>query len=120
MTKKVWSVILLCAMAALLIVLCVVGVEMRILDEAFKGSQSSDDPVSGTSFFAGVLEMFLVNIGATVAILLISLVGFALSCVNVSIAPNKAIKYVSVGFLTVYSVPALMLVIRIVTFLLPF
>ncbi len=120
MTKKVWSVILLCVLVILLITLCLVGAEMRILDEVFKGSQSSDDPVSGTSFFAGVLEIFLLNIGATVAILLISLVGFALSCVNISIAPNKAIKYVSVGFLTVYSVPALMVVIRIVTFLLPF
>ena len=118
MKKNVWSVILLCVLAALLIVLCVVGVEMKILDQIL--TNISDETNSGTSFFAGVMGMFLFDLSATMALLFISLIGFALSCVNIFIAPNKTVKFTSLGFLIVYSIPALVVAIRVILFVLPF
>ena len=118
MKKNVGSVILLCVLAALLIVLCVVGLEMKVLDQIL--TNISDETNSGTSFFAGVMGMFLFDLSATMALLFISLIGFALSCVNIFIAPNKTVKFTSLGFLIVYSIPALVVAIRVILFVLPF
>lgn len=118
MKKNVWSVILLCVLAVLLIVLCAVGMEMNVLDQIL--TNISDQATSGTSFFAGVMGMFLFDLAATMALLFISLIGFALSCVNIFIAPNKTVKFASLGFLIVYSIPALVVAIRVILFVLPF
>ena len=118
MKKNVWSVILLCVLAVLLIVLCAVGMEMKVLDQIL--TNISDQATSGTSFFAGVMGMFLFDLAATMALLFISLIGFALSCVNIFIARNKTVKFASLGFLIVYSIPALVVAIRVILFVLSF
>ena len=118
MKKNVWSVILLCVLAVLLIVLCAVGMEMNVLDQIL--TNISDQATSGASFFAGVMGMFLFDLAATMALLFISLIGFALSCVNIFIAPNKTVKFASLGFLIVYSIPALVVAIRVILVVLPF
>ena len=118
MKKNIWSVILLCALAVLLIVLCVVGVELKVLDRI--STNISDEATSGTSFFARIMGMFLFDLAATMALLFVSLIGFALSCVNLFIAPNKAVKYASLAFLIVFSIPALVVAIRVILFVLPF
>ena len=109
---------MLCVLAVLLIVLCAVGMEMNVLDQIL--TNISDQATSGASFFAGVMGMFLFDLAATMALLFISLIGFALSCVNIFIAPNKTVKFASLGFLIVYSIPALVVAIRVILVVLPF
>lgn len=106
MNKKIWSVILLCVLTMLFIFLCSVGIEGREVMDAFKDSISSDENTSGLTFFAGVLGIFSVFAGSMISSFLISCGGILFSLLNIRIAPNKAIRYVSVGFLVLYSIPA--------------
>ena len=110
MNKKVWSIVLLFVMTALLIALCWVGMETRDAWIAWKESVSSEN-ISGISFFAGMMGILSFGLGSMIAIFFISFGGLLFSLLNICIATNKAIKYVSVGFLIVYAIPAFMIAI---------
>ena len=111
MNKKFCSVILLCILTVLFIGLCLLGTEVQQIADAFKDSVSSDKNTSGISFFAGVLGAFSIFAGSMVSSFLISCGGIIFSCLNIRIAPNKSIKYISVGFLILYSIPAFLIAI---------
>ena len=110
MNKKIWSVILLCILMALLIFLCSMGIEVREVMDAFKDSISSDKNTSGLTVFAGILGVFSVLAGSVISSFLLSCSGIVFSFLNIRIAPNKAIRYISVGFLILYSVSAFAIV----------
>ena len=103
MTKKVWSVILLCVLTVLLIVLCTVGVKTLLLWDQlhFSGEDSS-----GVSFFAGVWTALLARIGTVIAIFFIAVTGIFLSLLNIRMAPNRIVKSVSTVFLYLFLIPA--------------
>lgn len=103
MTKKVWSVILLCVLTALLVVLCTVTVKTQIL---WSHHHFSDDTSSGVSFFAGVWTALLASMGTVIAIFLSAVTGIFLSLLNIRIAPNQIIKSVSTVFLYLFLIPA--------------
>jgi hypothetical protein len=111
MTKKVWSVILLCVLATLLVVLCAVVVKSQILDDVWEKLLSSYEASSGISFFAGIWMVFLVWLGTMIVIFFISCVGMLLSLINIRIAQNKIVRCFSVGFLYLYFIPLFMIVI---------
>ncbi len=118
MTKKAWSVILLCVLTALFIFLCLLGIEIQEIMESFKDSMSSDENASGMSFFAGIMGIFSIWASSMIFVFLISCGGIVLSFLNIRIAPNKAVKYFSVGFLVLYSIPAALVIVGIVGFIL--
>ena len=113
MSKKIWSMILLCVLAALLIVLCVVGMEMKESLDALEHTDSTDGVVPG----AGILTCIYANLslcfGFLMTTLTISFVGFLISCLNISIAPDRVVKGFSVGFLVLYSIPAVLVIVMI-------
>ena len=113
MSKKTWSMILLCVLAALLIVLCVVGLEMKENLRALEHAEPTDGLIPG----AGILTFIYANLsfcfGFLITAMAISCLGFLISCLNISIAPNRVIKSFSVGFLVMYSIPAVLVIVMI-------
>ncbi len=120
MNKKVWSVILLCVLTALFIFLCIAGIEVQEVMDAFNDSVLSDENASGISFFAGILGIFSIWASLMISSFLISCGGIVLSVLNIRIAPNKVMKYFSIGFLILYSIPLLVIAISLLGSLLLF
>ena len=105
MSKKTWSVILLGILAVLFIVLCVMGLEMKESLEALEHMEPTDGVIPG----AGILTFIYAKmsyLGFFVITIVLSFVGIWISCLNIAIAPNKVMKRFSVGFLILYSIPA--------------
>lgn len=105
MSKKTWSMILLCISAVLLIVLCVMGVKMKESLAALEHAEPTDGVIPG----AGILTFIyakLSYLGFWVITMALSSIGIWISCLNISIAHNKVMKSFSVGFLILYSISA--------------
>ena len=118
MNKKIWSIVVLCILAALLVFLCFFGVVTAEKMDAVQNVDPSNDVLPGASFVAGVFVSFSLGIGFAMVSMIVSFVGFSLSCLNMLLAPNQIVKVFSIGFLVIYSVPAILLVIGLLGFLL--
>ena len=105
MSKKTWSMILLCISAVLLIVLCVMGVKMKESLAALEHAEPTDGVIPGAGILTFVYAR-LSYLGFWVIIMVLSSIGIWISCLNISIAHNKVMKSFSVGFLILYSIPA--------------
>lgn len=118
MNKKAWSVVLLCVLAVLLIVLCAVGFKIQKSLETLEHADTSNGAIPGAGMLTLVYANLSLYFGFLMTTLMISFVGFLISCLNISIAPNRLIKGCSVGFLVLYSVPATLVIVGIVGFIL--
>ena len=118
MNKKVWSIAVLCVLAALMIFLCVFGFATAAQMDALQNADPSDDALPGASFGARVFVGFSLGFGFTAITMIVSFVGFSLSCLNMVLAPNRIVKGFSIGFLVIYSIPAILLVVGLIGFLL--
>lgn len=105
MSKKMWSMILLCISAVLLIVLCVIGLEMKESLEALEHAESTDGVIPGAAALTFIYAR-LSYLGFFVITIALSSIGIWISCLNISIAHNKVIKFFSLGFLILYFIPA--------------
>lgn len=118
MNKKIWSIVILCILAAMVIFLCLFAVGIANKMEAVQNADPSNDALPGASFVAGVFVSFSLGIGFAAVSMIISFVGFSLSCLNMLLAPNRIVKGFSIGFLVIYSIPAIFLVVGLIGFLL--
>jgi hypothetical protein len=118
MTKKTWSVVLLCVLAILLIVLCAVGFKIQKSLETLEYADASNGVIPGAGMLTLVYANLSLYFGFLMTMLMISCVGFLISCLNISIAPNRLIKGFSVGFLTLYSIPVVLVIVGIIGFIL--
>lgn len=114
MNKKIWSIVVLCILAALLVFLCFFGVATAEKMDVVQNADLSNEALPGVSFFSGVF----VSIGFAIAAMIVSFVGFSLSCLNMILAPNRIVKLSSIGFLVIYSIPPVLFVIGLLGFLL--
>ena len=105
MSKKAWSVILLGILAVLFIVLCVMGVKMKESLAALEHAEPTDGVIPGAGILTFVYAR-LSYLGFWVIIMVLSSIGIWISCLNISIAHNKVIKFFSLGFLILYFIPA--------------
>ena len=111
MTKKTWSVVLLCVLAILLIVLCAVGFKIQKSLETLGYADASNGVIPG----AGMLTLVyakLSYLGFFVITIALSSIGIWISCLNISIAHNKVIKFFSLGFLILYFIPAVWAIVK--------
>jgi hypothetical protein len=113
MTKKTWSVVLLCVLAVLLIVLCAVGFKIQKSLETLEHADASNGVIPGAGMLTLVYANLSLYFGFLMTMLMISFVGFLISCLNISIAPDRVIKGFSVGFLVLYSIPAVLVIVMI-------
>ena len=105
MSKKTWSIVLLGILAVLFIVLCVMGVKMKESLAALEHAEPTDGVIPG----AGILTFIyakLSYLGFFVITIALSSIGIWISCLNISIAHNKVIKFFSLGFLNLYFISA--------------
>ena len=113
MNKKAWSVVLLCVLAVLLIVLCAVGFKIQKSLETLEYADASNGVIPGAGMLTLVYANLSLYFGFSMTTLMISFVGFLISCLNISIAQNRLIKGCSVGFLVLYSIPAVLVIVMI-------
>lgn len=118
MNKKIWSIVVLCILFALAVFLCFFAVATADKMDAVQNADPSNDVLPGASFVAGVFVSFSLGIGFAAVSMIVSFVGFSLSCLSMIIAPNRIVKAFSIGFLVIYSIPAVLLVIGLIGFLL--
>lgn len=118
MSKKTWSIVLLGILAVLFIVLCVMGVKMKESLAALEHADASNGVIPGAGMLTLVYANLSLYFGFLMTMLMISCVGFLISCLNISIAPNRLIKGFSVGFLTLYSIPVVLVIVGIIGFIL--
>ena len=118
MNKKVWSIVVLCILLALAVFLCCLAVATADKMDTVQNADPSNDALPGASFVAGVFAGFSLGFGFVAVSMIVSFVGFSLSCLNMIIAPNRIVRAFSIGFLVIYSIPAVLLVIGLIGFLL--
>lgn len=118
MNKKIWSIVVLCILFALAVFLCFFAVATADTMDTVQNADPSNDVLPGASFVAGVFVSFSLGIGFAAVSMIVSFVGFSLSCLSMIIAPNRIVKAFSIGFLVIYSIPAVLLVIGLIGFLL--
>lgn len=109
MNKKIWSIIFLAIVLAafvLTVVICVdVGVAAHNAKRNIADTSSGELPIAP---LLGVMLSSLVAGAAVVVVGAVSSIGWICALINVKIAPVRAIKLVSEGFLTFYSVVMLL------------
>ncbi len=112
MTKKTWSMILLCASAVILLLVVALCIYMGITLCALKNAPI--DASAGNFPGASVLAVFLSELSVRGGFLLfgfaLSSTGWIFSLINIKIAESKKIKSVSIGFTCFYSAVMLLTV----------
>ena len=112
MTKKTWSMILLCASAV--IFLLVVALCIYMATTLFALKNSPVDTSAGSFPGASVLAVILAELSVWGGFLLfgfaLSSTGWIFSLINIKIAESKTIKAVSIGFTCFYSAVMLLVV----------
>ncbi len=110
MNKKVGSIILLCVLAALMIVALLIGcgtwnaiAEVRELD-------TSQQALPGGAILTVLAATFAVWIGFAVGEFLVLGAGFVISGINLKMAQDGVIKGISTAFFAFYSVAELLVV----------
>lgn len=96
-SKKIWSVVLLCALILLtvLIVLLAVGI-----GELFGSAETQD---SREAAFGWLLVFAAIVYLLPLSLLFFGALGVIISGVNIKIAQSKVIKGISIGFCVLYS-----------------
>ena len=98
-TKKIWSIVLLCAeilLAVLLVVLVIFADELVLGGMA--ASETKAEALVGVLLVIAALIYILPLVG-----MFFGAIGFVLSLVNIKIAQSKVIKGISIGFCVLYS-----------------
>ena len=109
MNKKIWSVILLTLVLAAFVLTVAICVDMAIT--AHNAKSNIADTESGEKAIASLLGLMLSSLFAGTAVVVVGCVaslGWICALINVKIAPVRAIKLISEGFLTFYSVVMLL------------
>ena len=98
-SKKIWSVVLLCAL--ILLTVLIVAVTF-FADDFISGTMQSQDTRMGAFVMFLLIAMLLASF-LPIVMMFFGTIGVIISGVNIKIAQSKVIKGISIGFCALYS-----------------
>ena len=96
-TKKIWSIVLLCAEILLAVLIVVFTVAIAVALGTAKPQESREAALGWILIFAAIVYALPFIVGFWGSI------GFVMSAINIKISPSKVIKGFSIGFCVFYS-----------------